>query len=78
MKRHATTIIYNDENENPFAQRVTRAKARDVVSLEFDELADLPSTKTSLAKHGNPGSRIALSPTKIKTHFNTVKLGNSQ
>lgn len=77
-KRQATIIIFNDDNENPFTPRQTRAKVRDVESMELDGLADIPAVKTDLERHNGASGRVALSPAKIKTHFNTVKTGSSE
>src|ERR1700722_4078963 len=77
-KRQATITIFNDDNESPFAPRQTRTNSRDVKSMELDELADIPAIKPTSAKHSGAGGRAALSPTKIKTDFNTVKTCNGR
>jgi hypothetical protein len=78
-KRQATITIFNDDNENSFAPRQTRATVRDAESMELDELADVPSLiKTASLKGSGATGRYALSPTKIKTHFNTVKAGSGE
>ncbi|OBT50929.1 hypothetical protein VE04_08598, partial [Pseudogymnoascus sp. 24MN13] len=64
-KRQAATVIYSDENDDPFAPRQTRAKARSVSS-------DV-SLKSSPGKHSGAATRTVLQPTQIKKHFNTVK-----
>ncbi|KFY77342.1 hypothetical protein V499_03241 [Pseudogymnoascus sp. VKM F-103] len=64
-KRQAATVIYSDENDDPFAPRQTRAKARSVSS-------DV-SLKSSPGKHNGAATRAVLQPTQIKKHFNTVK-----
>jgi hypothetical protein len=46
--------------------------------MNLDEVADLPEIETTPVKHGVAGARIALSPSKIKTHFNTVKTCRSE
>mgnify|MGYP001584298806 CR=1 FL=1 len=58
-------MIYSDENDDPFAPRQTRAKARSVSS-------DV-SIKSSPGKHNGASTRAVLQPTQIKKHFNTVK-----
>lgn len=76
-KRQATTVIYNDENSNPFTTRETRSCARGGDSIELDELADAVPIRNRPAKLGLDGSRLTLSPAKIKAHFNTVKTKSS-
>jgi len=46
--------------------------------MELDELADTPAVKIASAKHSGAGGRVALSPTNIKTHFNTAKIGSTE
>jgi hypothetical protein len=47
--------------------------------MELDELADVPSLiKTVSSKGSGATRRYALSPTKIKTHFNTVKADSGE
>lgn len=77
-KRQATAIIYNDENKNPFAPRGTLPNVKDVDSMELDELADLPSPKATPVKYGIAHTRIALSPTKVKSCFNSVEISSSE
>ena len=80
VKRRTRSSIVNDENENPFITRNVRNATHDVEIPEEDELADpvkTPSKPSRYAsvpvKHTTPGGRIALSPTKINTHFKITK-----
>jgi hypothetical protein len=77
-KRQATITVFNDDKENLSAPRQTRANVRDVASMGLDELADIPAIKIASAEHGKAGGRVALSPTKIKTHSNTASIGSSE
>jgi hypothetical protein len=63
VKRQARGDIFNDEQENPLITQ-SRDAAQDGDSMDLDELcAAVP------AKHGIAGTRIPLSPSKIKHHF---------
>jgi cell division control protein 6 len=71
-KRKAEFVIAADENENPFVSRKTRKVAQNGDDMVVDELAlkNTPAAKkadtvrTTPAKHGTAGRRIALSPKK--------------
>lgn len=80
VKRRTRSSIVNDENENPFVIRRVRDATHDVGLLDADELADSVQTPTKSSrytsvpvKHTIAGGRIALSPTKINSHFKTTK-----
>ncbi len=77
-KRQATITIFKDDNENQFTPRQTQEKLRDAESMELDELADVTFTKAASSQYNGADGRLFPSPSKIKNHFNTVKIGGSK
>jgi len=78
-KRQAMITIFNDENKSPFPPRQTRANIRDADSMELDELAEAPfPSKAASSKYCEAPGRFALSPAKIKTHFNMAKASSGE
>ncbi|KAI9795906.1 MAG: AAA ATPase [Piccolia ochrophora] len=78
-KRRARAPMVNDENENPFITCGTGQKRRNTTAMDLDEPQDVkmckaPSKSPSAPlKHNSPNDRLALSPTKINSHFKIVK-----
>lgn len=70
-KRQAATVVYSDENDNPFAPRLTRAGSRRAGSGDLEKTAELSLSPPS-TKHA-PTAGAALPTTQIKKHFSTVK-----
>jgi len=66
-------VIYTDDDENPFAPRQTRARARHVGSDDLEKTADTLTLKSPPPKYNGTSTRLALQPMQIKKHFNTVK-----
>ena len=75
VKRPARGEIFNDENENPFVVHITGDEVQYGGSVDVDEVSEARSTP---AKHGLAGKRIALSPSKIRTHFDEATSDNGK
>lgn len=82
-RRTQFVVLDDSEKENPFITPKKARAAKNVEVFGVDELAEeqLPakrtrsssSSATTPAKHGVMESRVALSPTKINSHFKNSK-----
>lgn len=69
----------NDENQDPFVARDDARDTQDAEGMDLDNTSTKSTKSTSTPiKHGRMGGRVALSPTKINTHFRTSKATVSQ
>jgi cell division control protein 6 len=75
VKRLARGEIFNDENENPSIVQITGDEVQCGVSMDVDEV---PEGRSRPAKHGHAGKLIALSPSKIRTHFDEANSDNGK